>query len=578
MADILSEIVAKRNLGGESVSVALSSEVPVAIGTSRGKATQVSAPEAVTHLAGHVDALANSDIREIISVNVSSVGTGRSFTENVHFTLQSSGSLDFSNAPALTPPAVDAVATIATGGSFSSTGDIAWAITCFDGDSNETTVGTYIKKTLAAADLSKSFKISFARPVGASGACRIYRTQNFDAGGEPIFTSGSVVYFSTTGTSLTDTGASGTSQVAPSSNTAKDRPGIGASYYVNYTYAVFTYQTPKLYSTIDAIITDHGFGSDLANAGILAIGRNGKGNEAPGVVLVAVENDAIGDYQAALTELEKYPYGNYIVCLRQNSTLDESGRLHAENQSADSVKRERYYVTAPIPGAAVGDSGTPGTIIHKLGTFLGSRRVVFPVVEGNVLTATQWQQIDGSYLYDVNITNGNFLAIAYAARKCAQPDVAEDLTGKQIIGFKFLTTALHYSKLEKENIITAGGSVIEDISQSLIVNRSITTSSASTEDQTLSILSAEDEVRRQTRKAAEPFRGKKINVSRLEAFKSNEKQVLDILVQKEVIEEYADLETLQDPLNKQKMTVKFRYKPMYSAIWIDISYGFIASQ
>lgn len=577
MADILSAIVAKRNLGGESVTVALGSEIPVAIGVSRGKATQVSTPESITHGASHIDALVNSDIREILSVNVSADGTGRSFTENVHFTVQSSGSLDFTNAPALTPPAVDAVTTISSGGSFSS-GDIAWAITCFDGDSNETTVGTYIKKTLTAADLSKSFKITFARPVGASGSCRIYRTRTFDADGEPIFTSGTVVYFSTTGTSYTDTGASGTSSSAPSTNTAKDRPGISSTYYVDYTYAVFTYTTPKLYSTIDEIIADHGFGSDLTNAGILAIGRNGKGNEAPAVVLVAVEEDAIASYQACLTELEKYPYGNYIVCLRQNNTLDESGRLHAENQSTDAVKRERFYVTSPVPGAAVGDSSTPGTIIYKLGTFLGSKRVVFPVVEGNTLTATQWQKTDGTYEYDKNITNGNFLAIAFAARKCAQPDVAEDLTGKQIIGFKFLETALHYSKIQKENIITAGGSIIEDISQNLVVNRSITTSSASTEDMTLSILSAEDEVRRQTRKVSEPFRGKKITTNRLEAYKSFIKQVLDILVQQEIITEYADLETLQDALNKQKMIAKFRYKPMYSAIWIEISYGFIASQ
>lgn len=578
MADILSSIVAKRNLGGESVTVALNSEIPVAIGVSRGKATQVSTPEAITHAASHIDALANSDIREVISVNVSQAGTGRSFTEDVHFTLQSSGSLDFTGAPSLTPPAVDAVATVASGGSFSTSGDIAWAITCFDGDSNETTVGAYIKKTLATTDLSKSFTITFARPVGASGSCRIYRTRNFDVNGDPIFTTGDVVYFSTTGTSYTDTGASGTATPAPSTNAAKDRPGISSTYYVDYTYAVFTYNTPVLYSDIDSIITDHGFGSDLTNAGILAIGRNGKGNEAPAVVLVAVEADSISYYQTALTELEKYPYGNYIVCLRQNDTLDESGRLHAENQSADATKRERFYVTAPIPGAAVGDATTVGTIIWKLGTFLGSKRVVFPVVEGNVLTATQWQQTDGTYLYDQNIVNGSFLAIAFAARKCAQPDVAEDLTGKQIIGFKFLETALHYSKIQKENIITAGGSIVEDVSQNLVVNRAITCSSASTEDQTLSILSAEDEVRRQTRKASEPFRGKKITVNRLEAYKSIIKQVLDVLVQQLIIEEFADLETVQDSTNKQKMIAKFRYKPMYSAIWIEISYGFIASQ
>jgi len=98
------------------------------------------------------------------------------------------------------------------------------------------------------------------------------------------------------------------------------------------------------------------------------------------------------------------------------------------------------------------------------------------------------------------------------------------------------------------------------------------------QDQTLSVMSAEDELRRQVRAAGEPFRGKKITDARLMGFESFTKQVLDILVRDEIIGSYIELETLQDPTNDQKMIAKFRYQPVYSSIWIDFSYGFIPGE
>lgn len=572
---ILSEIIAKRNRGGETFSVPLSSEIPVVIGTSRGANTLVSSPEEIIHGASHIDALANENIRNILWVSLLATGKGRVFTENIHFTVQSSGSLDWVGAPSLAPPAMDSVAEVATDGSWAASGDVAWAVTAFDADSNETTVGSYIKKSVDT--LTESFVIKFAKPAGAEGACRIYRTRTFDADGVPLFTSGDVEYFSTSLTTYTDTGASGTSATAPATNTAKDRPGIGDTYYVNYEYAVFTYQTPKLYTDVDSIIADHGFGSDLTLAGILAIGRNGKGNEAPGVVLVAVENDDVTDYQLALTEMESYPYGNYIVCLKQNDILDQSGKAHAEAQSEDDIKRERFYFTAARAGEEPGDASTPETCIYRIGQFLGSKRVVFTCLEGGTFIQNQVQQTDGSYVFNQVLTNSQFFAVAVAARKCSLPDPAEDLTGKQIIGFKFLTDTAHWSTLEKEQVVTAGGFLAVDDSQQVVVNRAITCATDAVQNQTLSVLSAEDELRRQIRSSGKPFIGKKITPNRLGAFKSYVAQVLDVLIQKEIISDYTDLETLTDPNNDQKIIAQFLYQPQYSAIFIEFSYGFIPS-
>jgi len=575
MADILSDVIAKRDLGGESVSIALGSEIPVIIGTSRGAKTAISTPESIVHSASHVDSLAHENIREVSWVNTQSNGQGRVFKEDVHFTLQESGTLDWSIAPALSPPAIDSITTSGSGGSFATTGEVAWAITCFDGDSNETTIGEYVTKTITST--SQSFSIRFAKPAGAVGAVRVYRTRTF-SGGVPVFSSGDVVYFTTTNNNtFTDTGASGIAGNPPTSNSAKDRPAVGDTYYVQYSYAAFTYNTPKLYATTDAIINDHGYGSDLTNAGILAIGRNGLGNEAPAVVLVAVENDQVSDYQAALTALESYPYGNYIICLKQNDILDQSGKSHAENMSEDEVKKERFYVTCPAVGAAIGDESTPGTIIYKIKTFLGSKRVVVPVLEGSTYRLNQWQENDGSYTLSKNLTNSQFFAVAFAARKCSLDDPAEDLTGKQILGFSFQDIDPHWTKYQKEQVVNNGGSLVEDISTQAVVNRSVTCSTASLQDQNLSIISAEDELRRQVRNAGRPFLGKKITNARLSAFKSYVKQVLDILVQKEIITSYTDLETLQDSNNQQKMIARFRYKPQYSAIFIEFSYGFTVS-
>lgn len=574
MSSILSDITAKRNLGGETVVVTQGAEIPVVIGTSRGANTQVSAPEAVTHDASHVDTLTNSPIREIDWVNKLVTGGGRSYTEDIHFAINSGlTGLDWSNAPALSPGAIDSITKVLSGGLWSVSGDVAWAITCFDGDSNETTEGVYIAKSITA--LTDSFTVKFAKPAGAGTTVRIYRTTTF-VGGEPVFSSGDVVYFTSTGTSFTDTGASGTSGNPPTSNTAKDRPAVGSTYYVNYKYAVYTYQTPQLFTNIDAIVAAHGKGSNLTNAGILAIGRNGKGNEAPAVVLVAVENDDVTDYQDALSVLEQYPYGNYIVCLKHNASLDESGKLHAVYMSGDDVKKERFYVSCPQPGIEIGDESTQGTIIYTIKSYLGSNRVVVPVLEGNTYILNSWQETDGSYTEDYELTgNAQFFAVAVAARKCAQPDVAEDLTGKQIIGFNIPDTNQHWSVLEKESIVTAGGFFVEDILTNAVVNRAITTSLASVQDQTLSIMSAEDDLRRSVRAAGVPFRGKKITDNRISAFKTYTKGVLDAKVQAETISDYDDLETFQDSTNDQKLVAQFRYEPMYSAIWIEFSYGFI---
>lgn len=573
MSDILSSIIARRTLGGEIFNVPVGSEIPVVIGLSRGANTAVASPEAITHDASRIDTLANTPIRTVVWVNTLVDGSGRGYTENVHFTAQSSGSLDWSNAPALAPPAMDSATLVESGGSWSASGDVAWAVTCTDADGNETTVGSYVKSEVT--DITHSFTLKFAKPAGASGSCKIYRTFQFDSDGEPIFTSGTVVYFSTALTTFTDTGAAGTSGTSPATNTAKDRPGIGTTYYVNYEYAVFSYQSPKLYDNIDAIITDHGIGSDLTNAGILAIGRNGKGNESPAVVLVAVENDDVSDYQDALTALEDYPFGNYIVCLKQNDILDQSGKSHAEAMSADAIKKERFYVTAARAGASPGDASTPGTVIYQIGQFLGSKRVVVTTLEGGVFTLNQLQGTDGEFTYNVALTNSQFFAVAVAARKCAMPDPAEDLTGKQIIGFNMPNGNPHWSTLVKEKVVTAGGFLAVDEAGQVVVNRAITTSTASVQDQTLSILSAEDELRRQVRASGEPFIGKKITEARLAAFKSFVKQVLDGLIQNEIIDSYQDLETFQDTTNPQMLRARFLYQVVYSSIWIRFDYGFI---
>jgi len=573
MSAILSDITAKRNLGGESIVVALGAEIPVVIGPSLGANTPLSAAETIVHNGtSQKDSLAKTGVRKITWVNTANDNSGRLYTEGVHFVL-SSDELDWSNAPVLAPPAIDTLEVLSSGGSFSSTGDYAYAISCVDGDGEETLVGTPFIAHVTAT--TQSVKIIFAKPAGAVGSVRIYRTTNITNGVADFSASGSTSYFTTALTTFTDTGTSGTTSAAKSTTSAKDRPGDSDTYYVMYDYAVFAYNTPKLYANTDAIINDHGMGSVLTNAGIMAIGRNGKGNAAPAVVLVAVEKDEVSYYQEALTTLESYPYGNYIVCMKHNDVLDESGKSHASLMSQDSKKKERFYVSCPLPDIALGDESTPGTVIHKVKSYLGEKRVIVPVLEGNRYTINQLQQTDGSYLYNQVLTNAQYFAVAVAAQKCAQPDVAEDLTGKQIVGFNFPDINPHWSTVEKENLVSAGGMLIVDSNGAAVVNRAITCSLASNEDQTISVLSTEDELRRQCRNSAKPFIGKKITDARVKSFRSYVKKLLDLFVQKELITTFTDLETFADENNAQKLVARFRYKPMWSSIWVEFNYGFI---
>jgi len=562
------KVIARRTGAGGSVPVNIAARRMGLVGASRGKNTLVS-NESVT--AGgtsgttgsqYIDALANNDVRSVVRVANSTGNTQEVYTEGIDFTLNSSGDVDWTSAGNILPPTVDTPTVSAGAGTWAVTGTFGFKITATDQEgTGETTPSDAVTAAVSAS--GDVVALTWAK-VPFAGGYKIYLATGSTYELLVTIADGDTTSYSATGGTTTATSP-------PSSNTAKRRPGAASAYYITYYYAVFTY-TKSLYTNFGDILDDHGVGSDITNAARYAFKDNG----ATEAYVVAPSGTTSAHYQTALDTLATVRV-SFISVLKGGTAIEQYLRAHCEKYSGDNYGMERNGVVAVTSGAVLGDVSTAGSILYWLNSMQGSKRMIGLVPNKSVYYANLKQGTDGNFVEGPVAVDAHFYAAAVAGALCSRPDPATPLTNAVINGFTWAATVELWVDVEYQDIIeAAGGTYVKEESGTHVIYHGITCNTTSVEDQEISVVDAEDEMRYQLRTAMSTFRGRdrKITLNRLQAIANRTQQVLATLVKEGIIESYGDIEVTQDASNPTKIWVRFNYAPIYPMNIIEFNYGF----
>lgn len=558
-------IIARRTGAGGSAIVPVATRKMALVGDSRGENTLKSA-EPVVATGDYIDALTGStEVRSFVQVSNVTGATSEVYRQDIDFSLVSGYMLDWSSAPALPAPELE-VPTVAesTGGTWTgSTSALTFYITAIDqAGTGETVASAGQSYTLTGGN--ETLSLQWAK-VPFAGGYNIYITNTTT--GSPAMTKLSTIVGASTVTA-TVTGNSGATGVTgtPQTNTAKRRPGAtGQTYYVFYYYPTYVY-TKEEFTNFSALQARHGVGSDLSNAAKVAFD-----NGASSIIAVAVSGTAVGHYELAIDQLKTEDV-QYVVALKSGTAIEQYLRAHAEYCSQDDIGKERFAVIAPVSGQSL----TTLTATWAL-SFGGSMRVILPVPNNLGYYANSWQGTDGAFIDGPYRVASYFYAAAIAGRICGLQDSATPLTNAIINGWSWPTTDSLWVDYEvQDDLENAGLTYIKSVAGTPVVYHGMTADVSSVENQEISVVAAEDEMRDKLRTAMSGFRGRdrKITPTRIDAIAQRVDQVLGGLVKDNIIQEYGTITVTQDEDLPTRIWIRFNYTPIYPINEIIFEYGF----
>lgn len=504
----------------------------------------------------------------------------REFVQDLDFTInKATGILDFTNAPAILPPEMDDLA-LGTGGSIAAD-TYDFAVVARDANDNTTTAATdqlVISSGSAAVTVrwgkvrNAASYLIYAKPSSATAAQ--WALQTTIASGE------------TTSTVLTAAISAGAITM-PAVNTTKHTPANGVYLYVNYTYSVYNYNSPKRYFDTETLQQDHGIGSEAANAGRLVMGPAGVGNAAGSMYVIAPEtsNGEIIGYQNAVEAAESIQELILLATTSPSDTVNETLKAHCEDMSSPENARERFGFVSTT--AAIMSDSDVSKVTNKILALGGSNRIAYVVTDGGQPHLDSWQNtvdrynvIKGtteelSYTSDLAV-DGPWHAIAMMGMVANLSDPAVPPTNKQVYGISsgLEGTVRLWMDAKKDTIASIGGTILEDRYNNLFVRHALTISQASVEDSELSIVLAEAYMAKVLRTNHAQFIGRKLTDSLLAGVSKVTKDSLDGLVRDQLIRSYNTPSVYQDTLKPTWVYVKFTYKPIYPTNVVKFEWGF----
>lgn len=463
----------------------------------------------------------------------------------------------------LSPPELS-VAVSSTGGSLTA-GTASYSMTFIDNNNGETLVGNSVAVNLTGSTNKLTFSFG-AQPFHLVTAGKLYRTIGVTV------TAKDITLEEVAEGKVTLTSSSGfTSAVKPVTANAFTKPSVdGATYYITYTYPVFDYE-PKTYDNIGDVEKDHGLGSELTNAARVAFDII----KCPEVYLCAVVDDTLNSYQTAINKLDNKDT-QYLVALKDSISLGKYVVNRANYLSGDLKQKERFGVVCPPDSyTSLGDTTTPGTILHWLASYNNNPRAILPVGNGNALYAEGWWQLV-SGLFTENYKVPNYIvAAAYAAICCTVEDVASSVTNMILPGFNFGPAGGPWADdLAKAKVEAAGGVYLEDSRGNALIYHDITNDTTTTENQERSIRAAEDEMRKLLRNGHSEFKGKKLITNRKAAIYQKTVDILSLMVRDSLINSFRDPSVQQDSNTKTRINIRFKYQPVYPINEIFFIYSF----
>lgn len=515
----------------------------------------------------------------------------RQFVEGVDFTVNKAlGILDFSAAPVIPVPEIDNVTTAASGGLITAA---TYDIAVMSKDVNSvagtpSTLSTASSRQIITTGSTSTITVQWGKIVTAAGYV-VYAKKSTDSAAQY-----SMVADITSGTttSVVLTAAINASPGAlslPVANGTKHTPSgsVGQYVYINYLYKMFNYNSPKRYFDTETLQSDHGIGSEIANAGRLVMGPAGTGAGAGSMYIVAPEisTGEIVGYQNAIDACESIQELVLMSTSSSSDTVNTSLVAHCQTMSAVENAKERFALVSTT-SAIMADTDV-SKVTNKILALNGSNRAVFVVTDGGHPMVNQWQNTESmlnvitgqteSTSYTSNqAVDGPWHAIALTGMIAALPDPATPPTNKQVYGINSGVpgTVRLWTDTRKDAIAAVGGCVLEDRFNNMFVRHALTVSQASVEDSEISIVLAEAYMAKRLRDTHLQFIGQKLTASLLTGVTNTTSKTLDGLVKDVIITSYTNLTVYQDTLKPTWVYVKFEYKPIYPTNVVKFEWGF----
>lgn len=326
---------------------------------------------------------------------------------------------------------------------------------------------------------------------------------------------------------------SGSSSIYWDGVAGSTKPREGETYYVSYTYAVPTDQyTPQLF--VDSKDVKAFYGAESTTTGKLTVAANmALENGAPAVMCVQVAgNPAVtANWGTALDKLKKKSNVAYVVPITSGSAIQNLAIIHCAIESNPDIGHERECI--------IGADSTVTTVsgfVSKADA-LDNRRVILVAPDANVTRTSP----AGTAL----TLGGEYISAALAGLITGQAKVITPVTGKQIVGFTIPNE--QYEPYDMNRMANAGVCVIYAKSGINKVRHAVTTDMSTADNSEISIVAADDLVRRITRNSlTDAYIGKGIviNESTPAAVAATVKSIWNSLVRDGLISSYG---TKSDP-------------------------------
>lgn len=280
-------------------------------------------------------------------------------------------------------------------------------------------------------------------------------------------------------------------------------PKEGEIYYVSYTYPIPAEQyDPQLF--VDSKDVKAFYGQESTGTGQLTVAANmALENGAPAVMCLQAEIATVSGssttlWSDAFAKLEKKSNIAYIVPLTDDSIVQNAAIVHCEIESNPDTGHERECII----GAASGSTEV-GDLVAKADA-LDNKKVILVAPAVEITRASS----SGTEL----TLGGEYIAAALSGLITGQSKIIVPVTGKQITGFRIPDD--QYSPYSMNRMASAGVCIIYSKSGVIKVRHAITTDTSNADNREISVVAADDMVRRITRNSlTDAYIGKGIVIS-----------------------------------------------------------------
>ena len=364
---------------------------------------------------------------------------------------------------------------------------------------------------------------------------------------------------------------SGSSSVYWGGTAGSSAPRVGEVYYVSYTYAVPSSQfTPQLF--VDSNDVKAFYGAESTGTGKLTIAANMTlENGAPAVMCLQVSGSvaASANWSTAFDKLKKKSNIAYIVPITSGSAIQNLAITHCDIESNPDIGHERECI--------IGADSTVVTVDNFVSkaNALDNKRVVLVAPDADVTRTAS----AGTAL----VLGGEYIAAALSGLITGQDKIIKPVTGKQIVGFTIPDD--QYEPYDMNRMANAGVCVIFAKSGVIKVRHAITTDTSNADNREISVVAADDLVRRITRSsltAAYIGKGIVISESTPAGVAATVKAIWNSLVRDGLIDSYGTkndpttgevpITAAQDPNEPTRINVTGSVKFLYPLNYINVEF------